>query len=103
MTALGLDILTAAKVRWLMDTIFGNEIRVGGFKALTTYHFKAGIKADIALAQTQGEYGSTPYSVHHRCLTVKLAIFPSLPWLAQSFWRCGCSTKERHMDLSDVA
>ena len=38
--------------------MFGNEIRMGGFKALTKYNFKEGIEAGIALARTQGGHGS---------------------------------------------
>ena len=40
--------------------MFGNEICMGGFKALTKYHFKKGIEADIALAKMQGGHGSRP-------------------------------------------
>ena len=57
-TALGPDILAAVKVRCPADTMFGNEIRMGGFKALSKFHFKEGIEAGIALAKTQGGYGS---------------------------------------------
>lgn len=56
--ALGPDILAAVKVRCPADTMFGNEIRMGGFKALTKYQFKEGIEAGIALARTQGGHGS---------------------------------------------
>ncbi len=56
--ALGPDILAAVKVRCPADTMFGNEIRMGGFKALTKYNFKEGIEAGIALAKTQGGHGS---------------------------------------------
>lgn len=59
-TALGPDILAEAKVRCLADTMVGNEIRMGGFKALTKVQFKEGIEADIALAKTQGGHGSRP-------------------------------------------
>ncbi len=57
-TALGPDILAAVKMRCPADTMFGNEIRMGGFKALTKYNFKEGIEAGIALAKTQGGHGS---------------------------------------------
>ena len=56
--ALGPDILAAVKVRCPADTMFGNEIRMAGFKALTKYHFKEGIEAGITLAKTQGGHGS---------------------------------------------
>ena len=57
-TALGPDILAAVLVRCPADTMFGNEIRMGGFKALTKYNFKEGIEAGVALAKTQGGHGS---------------------------------------------
>ena len=38
--------------------MFGNEIRMGGFKALTKYHFKEGIEAGVVFAKTQGGHGS---------------------------------------------
>ncbi len=57
-TALGPDILAAVKVRCPADTMFGNEIRMGGFKALSKFHFKEGIEAGIVLAKTQGGHGS---------------------------------------------
>lgn len=56
--ALAPDILAAVKTRCPADTMFGNEIRMGGFKALTKYHFKEGIEAGILFAKTQGGHGS---------------------------------------------
>jgi hypothetical protein len=56
--ALGPDILAAVKARCPADTMFGNEIRMGGFKALAKYHFKEGIKAGVIFAKTQGGHGS---------------------------------------------
>jgi hypothetical protein len=56
--ALAPDILAAVEIRCPADTMFGNEIRMGGFKALTKYHFKEGIEAGITLAKTQGGHGS---------------------------------------------
>jgi hypothetical protein len=38
--------------------MFGNEIRMGGFKALTKYRFKEGIAAGVTFAKTQGGHGS---------------------------------------------
>jgi hypothetical protein len=38
--------------------MFSNEIRMGGFKALTKYKFKEGIDAGVMLAKTQGGHGS---------------------------------------------
>jgi hypothetical protein len=56
--ALGPDILAAVLTPCPADTMFGNEIRMGGFKALTKYNFKEGIAAGVALAKTQGGHGS---------------------------------------------
>jgi hypothetical protein len=56
--ALAPDILAAIKTRCPADTMFGNEIRMGGFKALTKYHFKEGIEAGVIFAKTQGGHGS---------------------------------------------
>lgn len=38
--------------------MFSNEIRMGGFKALTKFHFIEGIAAGVELAKTQGGHGS---------------------------------------------
>jgi hypothetical protein len=38
--------------------MFGNEIRMGGFKALVKYRFKEGIEAGVIFAKTQGGHGS---------------------------------------------
>jgi hypothetical protein len=38
--------------------MFSNEIRMGGFKALTKYRFKEGIEAGVIFAKTQGGHGS---------------------------------------------
>ncbi|MEI7729374.1 MAG: DUF6288 domain-containing protein [Verrucomicrobiota bacterium] len=56
--ALAPDILEAVKTRCPADTMFGNEIRMGGFKALTKYHFKEGIDVGVIFAKTQGGHGS---------------------------------------------
>ena len=56
--ALAPDILAALKTRCPADTMFGNEIRMGAFKALTKYHFKEGIEAGVIFAKTQGGHGS---------------------------------------------
>ena len=57
-TALAPDILAAVKTAAPADTMFGNEIRMGGFKALTKYHFKEAIDAGVDFAMTQGGHGS---------------------------------------------
>jgi len=58
MDALASDILAAVKTPAPADTMFGNEIRMGGFKALTKFHYKEGIDAGVAFAKTQGGHGS---------------------------------------------
>jgi len=52
------DILAAVSNPCPADTMFGNEIRMGGFKALTKYRFKEGIEAGVNFAKTQGGHGS---------------------------------------------
>jgi len=56
--ALAPDILAAVKTAAPADTMFGNEIRMGGFKALSKYQFKEAIEAGIEFAMTQGGHGS---------------------------------------------
>jgi hypothetical protein len=56
--ALAPDILAAVNTRCPADTMFGNEIRMAGFRALTKYHFKEGIEAGVIFAKTQGGHGS---------------------------------------------
>jgi Family of unknown function (DUF6288)/HEAT repeats len=56
--ALAPDIYAAVKTPSPADTMFGNEIRMGGFKALTKYHFKEGIELGVLFAKTQGGHGS---------------------------------------------
>jgi HEAT repeat protein len=52
------DLLAAIKTMCPADTMFGAEIRMGAFKALTKYHYKEGIDAGVIFAQTQGGHGS---------------------------------------------
>jgi hypothetical protein len=56
--ALGADICAAVKTPSPADTMFANEIRMGGMKALVKYHFKEGIDACVTLAKFQGGHGS---------------------------------------------
>jgi hypothetical protein len=56
--ALAPDILAAVKTPSPADKMFSNEIRMGGFKALTKYHFQEGIAAGAEFAKTQGGHGS---------------------------------------------
>ena len=52
------DILVAVLTPCPADMMFSNEIRMGGFKALTKYLYKEGVAAGVALATTQGGHGS---------------------------------------------
>ncbi|MCE9612489.1 MAG: DUF6288 domain-containing protein [Chthoniobacter sp.] len=56
--ALASDILAAVRTAAPADTMFGNEIRMGGFKALSKYRFKEAIEAGVEFAMTQGGHGS---------------------------------------------
>ena len=56
--ALAPDILAAVKTMSPADKMFSNEIRMGGFRALTKYNFKEGIEAGVWFAKTQGGHGS---------------------------------------------
>ena len=56
--ALAPDLLVAVKSVCPADTMFGAEIRMGAFKALTKYQYKEGIEAGILFAKTQGGHGS---------------------------------------------
>jgi len=56
--ALAPDIVAAVRNMAPADTMFAQEIRMGGFKALTKFHFKEGIEAGIIFAKTQGGHGS---------------------------------------------
>jgi len=56
--ALAADILEAVKTPSPADKMFSNEIRMGGFKALTKYNFIEGVEAGVEFAKTQGGHGS---------------------------------------------
>ena len=56
--ALAPAIFAAVKTPSPADKMFSNEIRMGGFKALTKYHFKEGLEAGVEFAKTQGGHGS---------------------------------------------
>ena len=56
--ALAPDIVAAVKTPSPADTMFSNGIRMGGFKALTKYHFKEAIPLGVEFAKTQGGHGS---------------------------------------------
>jgi hypothetical protein len=56
--ALAPDIFAAVKTPSPADKMFSNEIRMGGFKALTKYFFIEGVEAGVEFAKTQGGHGS---------------------------------------------
>lgn len=56
--ALAPVILAAVENPSPADTMFNNEIRMAGLKALAKYHFKEGMAAAVGLAKTQGGHGS---------------------------------------------
>jgi hypothetical protein len=56
--ALAPDLVTAVKSLCPADTMFGAEIRMGAFRALTKYHYQEAIDAGIVFAKTQGGHGS---------------------------------------------
>ena len=56
--ALAPDILLAIDIPAPADTMFANEIRMAGLKALSKYHFQEGIRVSLKFAQTQSAHGS---------------------------------------------
>jgi hypothetical protein len=56
--ALAPDIVAAVELRAPADTMFGNELRMAGLRALSKYHYKEGIRLGLKFAQTQGGHGS---------------------------------------------
>jgi len=56
--ALAPDLVVAVKTPCPADTMFGAEIRMGAFRALTKYHYREGIEAGVVFAKTQGGHGS---------------------------------------------
>ena len=52
------DIIEALAEPGPADTMFGNEIRMGAFRALTRFRFREGMEAGVAFAMTQGGHGS---------------------------------------------
>ena len=56
--ALAPDIFAAVKTPSPADKMFSNEIRMGGFKALTKYNFIEAVEAGVEFAKTQGGHGS---------------------------------------------
>ncbi len=55
---LGPDILAAVKVIAPADTMFGDDVREAGLKALARYHFEEGIDAALLYARTQSMHSS---------------------------------------------
>ncbi len=56
--ALAPDILEVIDVPSPADTMFANEIRMAGLRALSKYHFQEGIRVGLKFAQTQSAHGS---------------------------------------------
>ena len=56
--ALGPDILAAIAEPAPADTMFGNEIRMSGLKALAKFGFQEGLPAGVKFARTQSPHGS---------------------------------------------
>lgn len=56
--ALAPDILEAIDIPCPADTMFANEIRMAGLRALSKYHFKEGIRVSLKFAKTQSAHGS---------------------------------------------
>ena len=56
--ALAPDLVVAVKTLCPADTMFGAEIRMGAFRALTKYHYQEAIDAGVIFAKTQGGHGS---------------------------------------------
>lgn len=81
--ALAPDILAAVKTRCPADTMFGNEIRMGGFKALTKYHFKEAIEAGVIFAKSQGGHGSQTRTgeIMKELVSYGTAARMAVPWL----------------------
>ncbi len=52
------DLVEAVKIRCPADTMFGAEIRMGAFVALSRYHYREAIDAGVIFAKTQGGHGS---------------------------------------------
>lgn len=96
-TALAPDIFAAVKVRCPADTMFGNEIRMGGLKALTKYHFVEGIEAAIALARTQGGHGSESRTGEIMKIIAGYgkAAKPAIPQLRELIWEMNEQVKRR--------
>jgi hypothetical protein len=56
--ALAPELLAAVETPCPADTMFGWEIRMGAFNALTKFNFKEAIQAGIIFAKNQGGHGS---------------------------------------------
>ena len=52
------DLVEAVKIRCPADTMFGAEIRMGAFVALSKYRYREAIEAGVVFAKTQGGHGS---------------------------------------------
>lgn len=95
--ALAPAIFAAVKSPSPADKMFSNEIRMGGFKALTKYHFKEGLEAGVEFAKTQGGHGSESRTgvIMKEIIgygTAARAVLPQLKQLIDQFngeWKAG--------------
>ena len=95
--ALAPAIFAAVKSPSPADKMFSNEIRMGGFKALTKYHFKEGLEAGVEFAKTQGGHGSESRTgvIMKEIIgygTAARAVLPQLKQLIEQFngeWKAG--------------
>ncbi|MFM7206239.1 MAG: DUF6288 domain-containing protein [Planctomycetaceae bacterium] len=83
--ALAPDILTAVETRCPADTMFGNEIRLAGLRALARHHFREAIDAALTLARTQGGHGSESRTgeIMHELASFGAAAQPAVPALRE--------------------
>lgn len=84
-TALAPDILAAIQTPSPADTMFGNEIRMAGFRALAKYQFKEAIAAGVHFAKTQGGHGSESRTgeIMKRIVTYGTAAREAIPGLRE--------------------
>jgi hypothetical protein len=52
------DLVEAIKIRCPADTMYGAEIRMGAFVALSKYQYREAIQLGVIFAKTQGGHGS---------------------------------------------
>jgi hypothetical protein len=84
-TALAPDILVAIQTPSPADTMFGNEIRMAGFRALAKYQFKEAVAVGVHFAKTQGGHGSESRTgeIMKRIMTYGTAAREAIPGLRE--------------------